>query len=101
MSRLGALPADQKSLPATSLNPLYGCVGSCCSSVGTGEPGARNVTVCTTRWLKTHFTLSPTWIVTRRRKNPLRLSAGGNFSPAACEAFGGGPPASTVFVAAP
>src|SRR5829696_7349976 len=97
MSRLG-WPLNHIGAPVESLNPVYGFAGSGCSSGGRDWPGARNVTVCTTRLLKTHLTESPTWIVVLRRKNPLRSSAAGNFVGPACEAFGGGPPANTTLV---
>src|SRR5690349_3871752 len=84
--------------PCESLNPVYGFAGSCVSSVGRVCPGARNVTVWTTRLLKIHFTESPTWIVTVRRKNPLRSSAAGNVTDPAWDAFGGGPPVTTTLV---
>ena len=89
---------NQNGAPVESLNPLYGFAGSGCSRVGRVWPGARNVTVCTTRLLKTQRTESPTWIVALRRKNPLRSRAAGNFADPACPAFGGGPPAKTTLV---
>src|ERR1700755_214976 len=91
-------PLNHIGAPVESLNPLYGFAGSCCSSAGRESPGARNVTVCTTRLLNCHFTESPAWIVMTLRKNALRSSAAGKFTFPACEAFGGGPPVITTFV---
>src|ERR1041384_459420 len=91
-------PLNHIGAPVESLKPEYGFAGSCVSSGGRDCPGSRNVTVCTTRLLNCHFTESPTWIVTTLRKNPLRSSAAGNFTPGAWEAFGGGPPVTTTFV---
>src|SRR3954454_6920777 len=100
ISRLGC-PLTQNGAPVASVNPVYGLAGSGCSSAGRESPGARNVTVCTTRLLKTHFTVSPAWIVSLRPKNALRSRSFANFTLPASAGLGGGPPAKTVFVLAP
>ena len=76
-------PLNQNGDPWLSLKPEYGFAGSGPSSGGRLSPLARNVTVCTTRLLKTHFTESPAWIVTVLRKNPFMSSSAGNFNPPA------------------
>src|SRR4051794_12856658 len=91
-------PLNQNGEPWLSLKPEYGFAGSGPSSGGRLSPFFRNVTVCTTRLLKTHLTESPAWIVIVLRKKAFMSSAAGNFRFPDWLAFGGGPPATTTFV---